>query len=127
MMNVRCRWRGYECQWFSKRRLSRCLESHSRSLACRKYGGRNYCKGFSNELKAYAQTISLIHTNSDTNRLRLYETIGDLCVYQPDDEIEVTVAVTDLRLWYNDFVINAVYSLWAGAVPELFLVDGYKV
>ena len=70
----------------------------------------------SNEVKADAQTISLIHTSSDMNLLLLDETITDLGVYQPDAEIEVTVTVTDLRLWYNNFVINAVFSLWAGAV-----------
>jgi hypothetical protein len=71
----------------------------------------------SNEAKAYAQTISLIHTSSDMNRLLLYETIGDLCVYQPDDEIEVTVTVTDLRLWFNNFVIKVVFDLWANLNP----------
>ena len=35
---------------------------------------------------------------------------------ETDAEIEVIVTVTDLRLWYNNFVINAVFSLWAGAV-----------
>ncbi len=67
--------------------------------------------GISNELKVYAETISLIHTSSDTSRLLLYETIGDLCVYQPDDDIEVTVTVTDLRLWFNSFVLKAVFDL----------------
>ena len=71
----------------------------------------------SNEVKAYAQTISLIHTSSDMNRLLLYETIGDLCVYQPDDEIEVTVTVTDLRLWFNNFLTKAVFDLWAHLNP----------
>ena len=71
----------------------------------------------SNEVKAYAQTISLIHTSSDMNRLLLYETIGDLCVYQSDDEIEVTVSVTDLRLWFNNFLIKSVFDLWAHLNP----------
>ena len=62
----------------------------------------------SNEVKAYAQTISLSHTSDN-----LYGTITDLGVYQPDAEIEVTVTVTDLRLWYNNFVIKAVFDLWA--------------
>ena len=37
-------------------------------------------------------------------------------VAETDAEIEVIVTVTDLRLWYNNFVINVVFSLWAGAV-----------
>ena len=67
----------------------------------------------SNEVKAYALTISLSHTSSDMNLLLLSETITDLGVYQPDAEIEVIVTVTDLRLWYNSFVIKAVFDLWA--------------
>ena len=66
-----------------------------------------------NEAKTYAQTISLSHTSSDMSLLLLYGTITDLGVYQPDAEIEVTVTVTDLRLWYNNFVITAVFDLWA--------------
>ena len=62
----------------------------------------------SDEVKAYAQTTSLIHTSSDMNLLLLYETIDDIGVYQPDAEIEVIVTVTDLRLWYNNFVIQVV-------------------
>ena len=71
----------------------------------------------SNELKAYAQTIPLSHTSSDMSLLLLYGTITDLGVYQPDAEIEVTVTVTDLRLWYNNFVIKAVLDLWANLSP----------
>ena len=68
----------------------------------------------SNEVKAYAQTTSLIHTSSDMNRLLLCEPIDDIGVYQPDAEIEVIVTVTDLRLWYNNFVIKV---FWADLNP----------
>jgi hypothetical protein len=70
----------------------------------------------SNEVKAYAQTISLSHTSSDMNLLLSYGTITNIGVYQLDAEIEVTVTVTDLRLWYNNFVMKAFFNSWADYV-----------
>ena len=61
----------------------------------------------SKEVKASAQNTSLINTSSDMNRSILSEPIDDIGVWlhKPDAEIEVLMAVTDLRLWYNYFVI----------------------
>ena len=65
----------------------------------------------SEEAKAYAQTTSLTHTSGDMNRLLLYEPIQDIgeWLHKPDAEIEVIVTVTDLRLWYNNFVIKTCF------------------
>ena len=66
-------------------------------------------------MKAYVQTTSLFHISSDTKRLLSYEPIDDIGVWlhKPDAEIEVIVTVTDLRLWYNNFVIKSGFHYWA--------------
>jgi hypothetical protein len=65
--------------------------------------------------RAYEQTITLVHYGNTWGLVELDESIDATCKWNNwcDVEIQLVVAITDLRLWYHRLLKEECFDAWS--------------